>query len=144
MVDLIEGCFFGEFQVLFDLYSGFYYRSSENQRNQTEVVLLTIDKEVFLNTITKEENHRSFKHYFDMAIKKYRYYGRMQELNKQEWEIEEDDYILRGMDKKYCSKIKLFTIIEIQQYFLGQQSASINEYFKEIFEKRENKNGKKT
>ena len=79
LIELFEGCFFGEYQILFDLLSGLYYRSSDNQRTGSELVLLTIDKDTFLNTITQKGNSRSFKHYFEIAIKKYKNLLRLKE-----------------------------------------------------------------
>ena len=99
-----EHDFFGEYQILFDLYSGAFYRTyipgavgatSQNQHEKKsdfnyQIIFLMIDREKFLSIICSENNYSSFKHYHDMSIKRYKNMSKLINLDKK-FQREEDE-----------------------------------------------------
>ena len=76
-----DHAFFGEYQIMFDLYAGCYYRTGVacvgkhecvNKSKTHQIILLTINKQVFLELISENGNYTSFRHYHDIAVMKFK------------------------------------------------------------------------
>jgi hypothetical protein len=63
--------FFGEYQVMFDLKAGCYFRAQQTGDGE-QVILLTICKQRFLEIICRNNSYYAFKHYHDLAILKFK------------------------------------------------------------------------
>ena len=65
ILEYVEGSFFGEYQLLFDLLSGCEFIASvpkqdEQQSYNFGCILITISKSIFFDVITDVQNYQSF------------------------------------------------------------------------------------
>ena len=90
ITELQPNSFFGEYQVMLDLYGGAVYRAcqeSERFSGTTSIeqqavvssVILKIPKTKFLNLILSNENFASFEHYNEMAVQRFIHFNKIKE-----------------------------------------------------------------
>jgi sarcosine oxidase delta subunit len=79
--------FFGLFQIMLDLYSGYMYRT-ENIKNKGDdsenhskecTTLMKIEKNVFLQILMSDEGGSTFEHFHKMAITRYIHFKRIRD-----------------------------------------------------------------
>ena len=71
-----QGSFFGEYQILLDLFGCLTYRTKPRiaacNEQMKRVVLFQLDRQIFMDIITQEKMH-CFEFYLNMAIARYKF-----------------------------------------------------------------------
>ena len=71
MYELEQGSFFGEYNILYGLYSNIYYRTSVCDHKKHYTMIFRIGAETFMNEICKDMD--SFNHINNIALQKFRF-----------------------------------------------------------------------
>lgn len=86
MYDLEPGSYFGEYQIMFGLYSNITYRSAYIKHDAGEIfnycniqrIVYFIPSEKFMSIIT--EDPLAYRHFHSIALQRYRYNKKMIEI----------------------------------------------------------------
>jgi hypothetical protein len=75
MYDLENGAYFGEYNIMFGLYSNIHYKVHTYQSKNHFVMIFRIDKRILMNEICKDID--SFTHLHKIALQKFRWNNRV-------------------------------------------------------------------
>lgn len=117
LCDLKQGSYFGEYQIMFGLYSDFYYSTSE------PTYIFKIDAFDFMKTICRDD--MSYKHFFEISIQKLRFHSNIKRLLL---ELNPKKFGPRNEGK--VEYIKMYSIFEMQSRHVGNDK--ITEFYDKL------------
>lgn len=71
MYTLSDGGFFGEYNIMFGLYSDLSYQAEIDPEQGKYVIIFNINKKVLMESISQDFG--SFIHFHDLSLQKFRY-----------------------------------------------------------------------
>ena len=112
LCELQPGSYFGEYQILFGLYSDFYYSVSDF------AYIFKIEAIDFMKTICRDE--MAYKHFFEISIQKLRFHTK---IKRKLIELNSDKFGSRQNNDPNINNnfIKMYSILEMQSRNVASQ-----------------------